>query len=634
MQDAWIYASTKSAGSTLAGSLAELGFTPRSFARTDALHPDADARTVRAPALIVVAAGRGEPGPDDVCVALRKREELADVPLVVAIEPEHLDASEHIVDVNELLVRPFTQGEFRTRVARARRLAGGAEAGELLRIGALELNLVTYRVSIDDAPIGFTYMEYELLKFLMMHPGRVFSREALLKRVWGYDYYGGARTVDVHIRRLRAKLGPEHAARIRTIRSVGYQFEGAAAVAQPAVESRGITTRNGDRPRPDARADDVQRVDESVSPATVRVGFVALTDAAPVIMAHELGFFHGRGLDVTLVKQPSWSSTRDALLSGAIDAAHCPFSLPFSVATEIGGAADGLLKVAMMLNQNGQGITLREDWVAAGYDNLKRAKSVMHGGEGQTFAMTFPGGTHDTWLRYWLKAMGIELSVPRIIPIPPPQMVANMRSGNMDGFCVGEPWNSVAAEQGLGFTELATQDLWEFHPEKALVVGADFSERRTVELKKLMGALLDTCKWLDDPRNHPKVAATLGRPEYVATHPSLIEQRLGGVYELGAGLGTKVFTGDQMRFCRDGEVNFPRRAHAIWFMAQYVRFGYLTSEPSYEALANELILTELYKQVADEEGVGVPDDDMLPFEIALDRITFDPRRPEREAMRA
>jgi DNA-binding response OmpR family regulator len=96
---------------------------------------------------------------------------------------------------------------------------------EIVRVGSLELNLATYQVTIDAEPVDFTYMEYELLKFLVTHPGRVFTRESLLSRVWGYDYFGGARTVDVHVRRVRAKLGLEHAARIKTVRSVGYRFE-------------------------------------------------------------------------------------------------------------------------------------------------------------------------------------------------------------------------------------------------------------------------------------------------------------------------------------------------------------------------------------------------------------------------
>jgi DNA-binding response OmpR family regulator len=130
-----------------------------------------------------------------------------------------------VASAHELLVSPFTPAELRARIARARRDSNQVEDGELVRAGSLELNLVTYQVTIDGKLVNFAYMEYELLKFLMMHSGRVFSREALLRRVWGYDYYGGARTVDVHIRRVRAKLGQEHAARIKTVRSVGYLFE-------------------------------------------------------------------------------------------------------------------------------------------------------------------------------------------------------------------------------------------------------------------------------------------------------------------------------------------------------------------------------------------------------------------------
>jgi DNA-binding response OmpR family regulator len=225
MQDAWIYTASRETAADLARLLAELGFSPRSLGRSDDLVPSSENGSVRAPALAVVVAGPGEPPPNDLCAALREREELADVPLLLALEPEHLASCSELESAHELLVRPFSPAELRARVSRARCSASGAEVGEAVRAGSLELNLVTYRVSIDGKSVGFTYMEYELLKFLMTHPARVFSREALLKRVWGYDYYGGARTVDVHIRRLRAKLGSEHAARIKTVRSVGYLFE-------------------------------------------------------------------------------------------------------------------------------------------------------------------------------------------------------------------------------------------------------------------------------------------------------------------------------------------------------------------------------------------------------------------------
>jgi nitrate/nitrite transport system substrate-binding protein len=365
----------------------------------------------------------------------------------------------------------------------------------------------------------------------------------------------------------------------------------------------------------------------------IKIGFIALTDCASVVMAHELGFFEQRGVEVQLVKQASWPATRDALVNGDIDAAHALFSLPLSVAAGIGGTVGAdKLKVAMMLNQNGQAITLKKDWAAAGYGNLKAAKSVMKGGEG-TYAMTFPGGTHDIWLRYWLKAMGIGVSTPKIIPIPPPQMVANMQVGAMDAFCVGEPWNGVAAQRGVGFTALATQDIWQHHPEKALVVNNDFATARRAELKKVMGAILEASKWLDFTFNREKTADTVGRAEYVNAPADVIQDRLNGRYILGNDLGMKLFRGDQMRFHRAGKVNFPRKAHAIWFLSQYVRLGLLKAEPNYNAIASSVILGDLYREVAAAEKVPVPNDDMAPFDVKLDGVSFDPRKPSKEAKR-
>lgn len=217
MSEAWIYAPASPAASETARLLAELGFTPHRVEANGALRPRPDARQ---PALAVLA------GDDwaDVCARLRDDELLCAVPCLVTIDQEGLETGE-VLDGHELIVRPFTAAELRARIARARATTHGVEPGDVVRTGDLELNLATYQVTIDGIPIDFTHMEYELLKFLMTHPGRVFSREALLSAVWGYDYYGGARTVDVHVRRVRAKLGQEHAARIRTVRSVGYRFD-------------------------------------------------------------------------------------------------------------------------------------------------------------------------------------------------------------------------------------------------------------------------------------------------------------------------------------------------------------------------------------------------------------------------
>ena len=360
------------------------------------------------------------------------------------------------------------------------------------------------------------------------------------------------------------------------------------------------------------------------------LGFIALTDSAPLIMAKELGYFAQRGLDVTLVKQASWPATRDNLLSAQIDGAHCLATMPFSVASGISGAGTDL-KIAMILNNNGQAITLHKDLAAAGYGDLDAAKKLLES-RNPTLAMTYPGGTHDLWLRYWLKATGTDAAKVKIIPIPPPQMVANMQVGTMDGYCVGEPWNAVAVAQGIGFTHLTTQDLWLHHPEKALVVNPKLAADKAV-MVELIGATLQACEWLDNLDNRAKAATTIGAPAYVNAPAAEIQGRLLGKYELGADLGSKDFKGKQMLFFRDGTTNFPRRSYGYWALAQYQRLGLLRDAPDYASIVDSTVLTDIYAEAAEQAKVDVPDDDMSPFDVVLDHATFDPKNPQEEVGR-
>lgn len=365
----------------------------------------------------------------------------------------------------------------------------------------------------------------------------------------------------------------------------------------------------------------------------VRLGFIALTDCAPLVVAKEKGFFAERGLDVELVKQASWPVTRDNLLTNQIDGAHCLFSMPLSVAAGIGGNGSRDLKIAMVLNNNGQAITLKKDMASAGYADLAAAKAAIEAGP-RTMAMTFPGGTHDTWLRYWLKATGANASNVNIIPIPPPQMVANMKVGTMDGFCVGEPWNAVAVAQDIGYTAIATQDIWTHHPEKALVVTNKFRTESEQNLKDVMAAVLKAQRWLDELNNRIEGASLIAPAGYVNAPAADIMARLLGTYNLGGGLPEKDFGGEQMMFFRDGQTPFARKSYVYWFLAQYQRFGLLAGAPDYEGIANDVLLQDLYKSVAAAEGVAVPDDDMAPFLVKLDNTTFDPAQVATEAARA
>ena len=350
-------------------------------------------------------------------------------------------------------------------------------------------------------------------------------------------------------------------------------------------------------------------------------------------MAKELGYFKARGINAVVTKQASWPALRDALQTGQIDAAHALYTMPFAVATKIGGNGATDLKIAMILNNNGQGITLAKEFAKVGYGDLTKAKDLLASSKAPEFAMTFPGGTHDLWLRYWLAACGIDASTLKIGPVPPPQMVQNMTVGNIKGYCVGEPWNAVAVANNIGFTTLATQDLWLNHPEKALVVNEGFATDHSDTLTDVMGAILQASAWLDEPANRSAAADTLGREEYVNAAPDAIRGRLTGVYDLGAGLGEKDFAGEQMQFFRNGQTNAPRRSYGYWALAQYQRLGMMADVPDYATLVNSIVLTDLYAKVAAAEGIAVPDDDMAPFQVRLDGVTFDPTTPEVEVGR-
>jgi nitrate/nitrite transport system substrate-binding protein len=351
-------------------------------------------------------------------------------------------------------------------------------------------------------------------------------------------------------------------------------------------------------------------------------------------MASELGLFKKHGVDVEVTKEPSWPIVRDKLATGELEAAHCLFGMPFSLATGVTRADGDELKIAMMLNNNGQATTLSTKQFGgkvgyADYKGLKTAVEELRKTKDPTFAMTYPGGTHDIWLRLTLAAAGIDQKTVKIKPVPPPQMVANMMAGNMDGFNVGEPWGGKAVKDGVGFTFAATQDMWEHHPEKALVANGKFAETRRGDLKKVMMAVLEASKYLDDMKNRAKAADIVGGTQkYIPAPAEVIRARLIGDYDLGSTLGKKKFDDDTMMFYRDGATNFPRIGHGIWFMTQYQRFNMAQSEPDYEAVAKKVIMQDLYREVAEEMKMTVPDDDMKPFLVKADDGTFDPGKPD------
>ncbi|PKO56045.1 MAG: nitrate transporter, partial [Betaproteobacteria bacterium HGW-Betaproteobacteria-19] len=241
----------------------------------------------------------------------------------------------------------------------------------------------------------------------------------------------------------------------------------------------------------------------------IKVGFIPLTDCASVVMAATQKFDEKYGIKIIPSKEASWASVRDKLVSGELDAAHVLYGLVYGVHLGIGGAKKDMANL-MTLNNNGQAITLanqlREKGVTDG-TSLKKVVAASAAGT-YTFAQTFPTGTHAMWLYYWLAANDINpFQDVKAIVVPPPQMVANMRVGNMHGFCVGEPWNQRAIVDKIGFTAVPTQDIWADHPEKILGTTAEWVSKNPNSARALTAAVLDASRWIDASQANRRITA-------------------------------------------------------------------------------------------------------------------------------
>lgn len=341
----------------------------------------------------------------------------------------------------------------------------------------------------------------------------------------------------------------------------------------------------------------------------IRVGFMPLTDCASLIIAHVMKFDEKYGIRIIPSREVSWAGVRDRLINGELHAAHVLYGLIYGVHLGIGGQKKDM-SVLMTLNNNGQGITLSNQLANKGVTNGAALKSLLDSEKRDyTFAQTFPTGTHAMWLYYWLACYGIHpLNDVRIITLPPPQMVSNMRMANMDGFCVGEPWNNRAIYEKAGFTVATTQDIWPDHPEKVLGCTAEFAKKYPNSARALIMAVLEASKYIDDMANRRKVSEIIAGKAYIDCPVEVIDQRMEGKYE--DGLGRRWNDAHGLKFCGDGAVNFPYLSDGMWFLTQHRRWGLLKQDPDYLAVAGEVNQIELYKQAASQVKIAVPEDVM------------------------
>ena len=376
---------------------------------------------------------------------------------------------------------------------------------------------------------------------------------------------------------------------------------------------------------------------------TATLGFIALTDAAPLIIASEKGLFAKHGMpEVKVVKQTSWAGTRDNLELGSdrggIDGAHILTPMPYLLTTGSITKSQKPLPMYILarLNVNGQGLSLSNEFLAEKVTikdpKIKAiAEKKKAGGKLLKAAMTFPGGTHDLWMRYWLAANGVNPNTEAdLVVVPPAQMVANMQTGTMDTFCVGEPWNQRLVNQKLGYTGAITGELWKDHPEKAFSMRADWVDKNPKAAKALLMAVQEAQIWCEDPANLDELCEITSRDRYFKCSVADIKPRLAGSFDYGDGR-TVTDTPLKMHFWSDqNSHSFPYKSHDLWFLTEDIRWGYLPQTTDTKALIDKVNRSDLWKEAATAIGQekAIPSSDSRGKETFFDGVVFDPENPK------
>ena len=333
------------------------------------------------------------------------------------------------------------------------------------------------------------------------------------------------------------------------------------------------------------------------------------------------------GLTLNLKRQSSWAGLRDKLVSGELDAAHSLYGLIYAVHLGIGGTHPCDMAVLMGLNQNGQSINLSRELQALKVTSPEALDRHVHQSRARlTFAQTFPTGTHAMWLYYWLASQGIHpLQDVDSVVVPPPQMVAHLQAGRIDGFCVGEPWSASAVQQDQGFTLATSQAIWPDHPEKVLGCTRAFVEQYPNTARVLVMAILEASRFIEQsPENRRSTAQLLSAADYLNAPLDCIEPRLLGAY--ADGLGNRWQDPHALRFHHHGAVNLPYLSDGMWFMTQFRRWGLLREDPDYLGVARHVQQLELYREAASALGITAWGQDMRSSQL-IDGKVWDGSEP-------
>jgi nitrate/nitrite transport system substrate-binding protein len=373
-----------------------------------------------------------------------------------------------------------------------------------------------------------------------------------------------------------------------------------------------------------------------------KLGFIALSDAGPLFVAKDKGLFAKYGMpDTDVQKQASWGTTRDNLVLGSegngIDGAHILTPMPYliSAGKVTQNNQPTPMYILARLNLDSQCIS-----VASEYADLKLGvdaspfKAALEkkkaSGKAVKAAMTFPGGTHDLWIRYWLAAGGIDPDKDiETIVVPPAQMVANMKVGTMDCFCVGEPWNLQLIHQNIGYTAVTTGELWNKHPEKSFGMRAAFVDKYPKAAKALLMAVMEAQQWSDKAENKAELAAIMGKRQWMNCPVEDVLDRTAGKFDYG--LPGKVVENSPhiMKYWRDF-ASYPFQSHDLWFLTEDIRWGKYEANFDTKALIAKVNREDMWRDAAKTLGIAsaeIPTSTSRGKETFFDGKVFDPENP-------
>ncbi|AFZ14493.1 nitrate ABC transporter, ATPase subunits C and D [Crinalium epipsammum PCC 9333] len=370
------------------------------------------------------------------------------------------------------------------------------------------------------------------------------------------------------------------------------------------------------------------KVRQGLEKVTLDIGFLPLTDCAPLIVAKEKGFFQKHGIEeVNLHRETSWKAIASNIATKRLDAAQMVAGMPLAMTLGMGNNSPLPIVTSLILSRNGNAITLSNQFYEQGVRNLKDLKRIISQTNEQTYSLgvVHPSSMHNLMLRYWLASGGIDPDKDvNLVVLPPSQMVDRLKSGEIDGYCVGEPWNSRAVHEGLGFVIATDLDIWQGNPEKVLGVREDWANQYPETHLALVKALLEACEYCDHHQHRQEILHLLCQPQYLDSLPAYVRPGFIAPYNRGTHEQPRLLPRYHQFYVN--QTNCPGRVEGLWILTQLARWGLTPFPKNWIEILDRVRRVDLFGEAARQLGLPDKEPDRASFQL-FDGMVFNPDDP-------